>query len=134
MDRAPPRAYDSRALHQASSQPVPTRLSDHERPTGAHRAVLAFAWGIWCTGFYSLMLLSFVLQPIQDELGLTEANLATLTAVGVGMTGVGGLFFGWMSDRLGRRLSMTVSIAAFSLGNAACALAPGGGWLLAARA
>ena len=112
----------------------PARLSDHERPVGAHRSILAFAWGIWCTGFYSLMLLSFVLQPIQDELGLSEGDLATLTAVGVGMTGVGGLFFGWMSDRLGRRLSMTVSIAAFSLGNAACAFAPGAGWLLAARA
>lgn len=112
----------------------PARLSDHERPVGAHRSILAFAWGIWCTGFYSLMLLSFVLQPIQDELGLSEGDLATLTAVGVGMTGVGGLFFGWMSDRLGRRLSMAVSIAAFSLGNAACALAPGAGWLLAARA
>jgi MFS family permease len=114
--------------------PQPARLSDHERPVGAHRSILAFAWGIWCTGFYSLMLLSFVLQPIQDELGLSEGDLATLTAVGVGMTGVGGLFFGWMSDRLGRRLSMAVSIAAFSLGNAACAFAPGAGWLLAARA
>ena len=126
------RRRDARQEHE-----VPQRqdgkchsLAHHARPTGAHRAVLAFAWGIWCTGFYSLMLLSFVLQPIQDELGLSEANLATLTAVGVGMTGVGGLFFGWMSDRLGRRLSMMVSIAAFSLGNAACALAPGG---LAAR-
>ena len=50
------------------------------------------------------------------------------------MTGVGGLLFGWMSDRLGRRASMALSIAAFSLGNAACAFAPGFGWLLAARA
>jgi MFS family permease len=120
-------------LHTVS-QPAPARLSDHERPVAAHRAILAFAWGIWCSGFYSLMLLSFVLQPIQDELGLSEADLATLTAVGVGMTGVGGLLFGWMSDRLGRRLSMAVSIAAFSLGNAATAFAPGAGWLLAARA
>ncbi|HEY0511591.1 MAG TPA: MFS transporter [Thermoanaerobaculia bacterium] len=114
--------------------PQSSRLSDHQRPIAAHRSILAFAWGIWCTGFYSLMLLSFVLQPIQDALGLSEGDLATLTAVGVGMTGVGGLLFGWMSDRLGRRLSMTVSIAAFSLGNAACAFAPGAGWLLAARA
>jgi MFS family permease len=113
---------------------VPQRLSELERPVAAHREILAFAWGIWCTGFYSLMLLSFVLQPIQDELRLSEGDLATLTAVGVGMTGVGGLFFGWMSDRLGRRASMAVSIAAFSLGNAACALAPSAGWLLAARA
>lgn len=75
-----------------------------------------------------------MLPQIQGELGATEADLATLTAVGVGMTGVGGLLFGWMSDRLGRRASMALSIAAFSLGNAACAFAPGFGWLLAARA
>lgn len=113
---------------------APTRLSDHDRPVAAHRWILAAAWGIWCTGFYSLTLLSFLLPPIQAELGLADADLATLTAVGVGMTGVGGLLFGWMSDRLGRRASMAISIAAFSLGNAACALAPGFGWLLAARA
>jgi MFS family permease len=100
----------------------------------AHRWILAFVWGTWTTGFYSLMLLSFLLQPIQDAFHLSEQSLATLTAVGIGMTGVGGLLFGWMSDRLGRRASLTVAIAAFSLGNAACGLAPGPGWLLAARA
>jgi MFS family permease len=115
-------------------QPAPARLSDHDRPVAAHRWILAAAWGIWCTGFYSLTLLSFLLPPIQAELGASEGNLATLTAVGVGMTGVGGLLFGWMSDRLGRRASMALSIAAFSLGNLACAFAPGFGWLLAARA
>ena len=46
----------------------PARLSDRaSRPRRTAR-ILAFAWGAWCTGFYSLMLLSFVLQPIQDEL------------------------------------------------------------------
>jgi MFS family permease len=110
------------------------RLSDHERPVRAHRQILALAWGAWCTGFYSLMLLSFVLQPIQDTFGLSEGDLARLTAVGVGMSGVGGLLFGWMSDRLGRRASLAVSIAAFSLGNAGCGLASSFGWLLAARA
>jgi nitrate/nitrite transporter NarK len=78
---------------------APARLSDHVRPTAAHRRILVFAWGAWCTGFYSLMLLSFVLKAIQDELGLSKDALAPLTAVGVGMTGVGGLLFGWMSDR-----------------------------------
>jgi MFS family permease len=95
--------------------------------------VLAFAWGAWCAGFYSLMLLSFVLQPVQDELGLSEQGLAWLTAVGVGATGAGGLLFGWMSDRLGRRLSLVVAIAAFCLGNALCGLAPGAGTLFLAR-
>ena len=50
---------------QTLSQPA--RLSDHERPVGAHRWILAFAWGAWATGFYSLMLLSFLLQAIQTS-------------------------------------------------------------------
>jgi len=112
----------------------PARLSDHQRPTPAHRRILALAWGAWCTGFYSLTLLSFVLQPIQDAFGLTETDLARLTAVGVGMTGVGGLLFGWMSDRRGRRASIAVSIAAYSLGNVGCALAGGPLALILARA
>jgi len=113
---------------------APARLSDHERPTRVHRRILAFAWAAWCTGFYSLMLLSFLLKPIQDELGLAKGDLTPLTAVGVGMTGVGGLLFGWMSDRLGRRLSMAVSIAAFSIGNALCGLSSDLGMLILARA
>ena len=119
---------------QTLPQPAPARLSDHERPVNRHRWILAFAWGAWCTGFYSLMLLSFLLQPIQDTFGLSETNLAWLTGIGIGMSGVGGLLFGWMSDRFGRRTALVVSIAAFSLGNAACAAATGLSGLLAARA
>jgi MFS family permease len=113
---------------------TPFRLSDHDRLVRAHRHILALAWGAWCAGFYSLTLLSFVLPPIQNAFALSEGDLANLTAIGVGMSGVGGLLFGWMSDRLGRRLSLAVSIAAFSLGNLGCGAAPGFGWLLAARA
>jgi len=119
---------------QPVPQPALSRLSDHERPVGMHRWILGFAWGAWCTGFYSLTLLSFLLQPIQNAFGLSETDLAWLTGIGIGMSGVGGLLFGWMSDRFGRRASLAVSIAAFSLGNAACAVATGFSGLLAARA
>jgi MFS family permease len=115
-------------------EPAPLRLSLHERPVAAHARILALAWGAWASGFYSLMLLSFLLQPLQDAFALSEGELARLTAVGVGMSGVGGLLFGWMSDRLGRRASLGVAIAAFGAGNALCGLAPGAGWLLAGRA
>jgi len=104
------------------------------REEAAPRRVLLFAWGAWFAGFYSLMLLSFLLQPVQEDLRLDEDSLAVLTGVGVGFTGAGGFLFGWMSDRLGRRFSLFLAIASFSLGNAACAAAPGAGWLLAARA
>ncbi|HVR97437.1 MAG TPA: MFS transporter [Thermoanaerobaculia bacterium] len=117
-----------------SSSSAPARLSLHQRPGGTHRRILGLAWGAWCTGFYSLMLLSFLLPQIQTEFALSEAGLARLTAVGVGMSGVGGLLFGWMSDRMGRRASLAASVAAFSLGNAACGLAGSEEWLILARA
>ncbi len=109
-------------------------LSQHQRPVAAHARILALAWATWTAGFYSLMVLTFLLQPIQDAFSLSETGLARLTAVAVGMSGVGGLLFGWMSDRLGRRLSLAVAIAAFGVGNAACGLAASPAWLAAARA
>lgn len=118
----------------ATAEPAPARLSLHTRPVAAHGRILALAWGAWASGFFSLMLLSFVLQPLQDAFGLSEAGLARLTAVGVGMTGAGGLLFGWLSDRLGRRASLGFAIAAFGLGNALCGLAPSAAWLLVGRA
>jgi len=80
------------------------------------------------------MLFSFVLQPLKEAFHLLEGQLAVLTAVAIGATGVGGLLFGWMSDRLGRRTSLAVAIAAFSVGNAVCGLAPGVIWLVIGRA
>jgi MFS family permease len=118
----------------ATAEPAPARLSLHTRPVAAHGRILALAWGAWASGFFSLMLLSFVLQPLQDAFGLSEAGLARLTAIGVGMTGAGGLLFGWLSDRLGRRASLGFAIAAFGLGNALCGLAPSAAWLLVGRA
>ena len=117
-----------------AAEPAPARLSLHARPVAAHGRILALAWGAWASGFFSLMLLSFVLQPLQDAFGLSEAGLARLTAIGVGMTGAGGLLFGWLSDRLGRRASLGFAIAAFGLGNALCGLAPSAAWLLVGRA
>ena len=94
-----------------AAEPAPSRLSLHLRPVAAHRRILALAWGAWAAGFYSLMLLSFLLQPVQDAFGLSEAGLARLTAVAVGMSGAGGLLFGWMSDRVGRRASLGAASA-----------------------
>jgi MFS family permease len=111
-----------------------TLLNESTRPTRAHRAILLFAWSAWCFGFYSLMLLSFVLAPIRTAFAPGESQLAWLTGVAIGMTGVGGLLFGWLADRMGRRASILIAMITFAAGNVACALAPGVVALAAARA
>ncbi len=80
------------------------------------------------------MLLSFLLPAIQADLGIPDSALAALTGIGVGMSGVGGFLFGWISDRWGRRASLALAIGAFSLGNLACALAGDGSLLFLGRA
>ena len=111
-----------------------TLLNEAPRPTRVHYAILVFAWCAWCFGFYSLTLLSFVLAPIRAAFAPSETQLAWLTGIAIGMTGVGGLFFGWLADRVGRRASTIIAMITFAAGNAACALAPGLDSLAAARA
>ncbi|MDP9121839.1 MAG: MFS transporter [Acidobacteriota bacterium] len=112
----------------------PARLSDHQRPVAAHRRILALAWGAWCTGFYSLTLLSFLLPQLRAAFRMGDHGLAVLTAVGVGMSGVGGVLFGLLADRIGRRASLAWAVACFCLGNVICGLAPLAAWLLVGRA
>jgi len=112
----------------------PGRLNEHALPGPAHRRVLLLAWGAWFTGFYTLMLLSFLLPQVQAEFKLSERGLAWMTGIAVGASGAGGFLFGWMSDRWGRRASLGLAIAAFSTGNLLAAASPSALALICARA
>jgi MFS family permease len=108
-------------------------LHESPRPTARHWQILLFAWLVWLTGFASLMLMSFVLEPVKRDFGPSELALAWLTGLAIGATGVGGFVFGALADRAGRRPSMALAVVAFVAGNVASALAPGLGALAAAR-
>jgi len=109
-------------------------LNQSPHLTREHRAILLFAWGAWCAGFFSLMLLTFLLEPVKNAFGPSEVGLAWLTGIAIGATGVGGFLFGWLSDQLGRRASLRLAIVTFGVGNLLSALAPGFAALAAARA
>ena len=104
-----------------------------ERPTAQHWLILVFAWLVWMTGFASLMLMSFLLSPVQREFGLSEIELGWLTGLAIGATGVGGFLFGALADRAGRRTSMALAVLAYAGGNLVAALAPSLPALVAAR-
>jgi MFS family permease len=95
-----------------------------DRLTAQHWRILAFAWLVWLTGFASLMLMSFVLEPVKLAFGPSELELAWLTGLAIGATGVGGFVFGALADRAGRRTSMAIAVLAFVAGNVASAAAP----------
>jgi MFS family permease len=74
---------------------------------------------------FDLLILGFMLRVISADLHLTLAEGASLvTATLVGAV-LGGLFFGMLSDRLGRVRVLTWTIVLFAVFTGMCALAQG---------
>jgi MFS family permease len=79
----------------------------------------------WTFDFYDLMLISFLLIPIGRDLHLTMPEEALILGVALGASGIGGILFGYLSDRCGRKQVMTWTIGLYSLGTVLCAFAQG---------
>ena len=87
----------------------------------------------WTFDFYDLVLFSFVLIPIGRDLKLSDRQEALLLGAALGASGIGGILFGYLSDRYGRKRVMTWTIGLYSLGTALTALSSGPLSLLAFR-
>lgn len=103
----------------------PRFLNEHDRPTSKHYVILAMSWAGWLFDFYDLMLFSFLLIPIQKTLALGDASLSLLLGASLAATAVGGILFGWLADRVGRKTALSWTILVYSLGTFACGFATG---------
>ncbi len=83
----------------------------------------------WMFDFYDLVLFSFLLVPIGKDLGLSAVQETTLLGVALGGSGIGGIIFGYLSDRFGRRQVMTWTILVYSVGTGLTAFS-GGFWTI----
>jgi MFS family permease len=79
----------------------------------------------WTFDFYDLILFSFLLIPMGRDLKLSETEEGLLLGVALGASGVGGILFGYLSDRYGRKRVMTWTIGLYSVGTALTALSTG---------
>ena len=79
----------------------------------------------WAFDFYDLILFSFLLTPIARDLALSEPARQTLLGIALGASGVGGMVFGHLADRYGRRSVMVWTILIYSAGTALTAAAMG---------
>ena len=96
------------------------------------KAMVAAISGYAMDGF-DLLILGFMLPAISVSLALTTSqagSLVTWTLIGAVL---GGIFFGHLSDRLGRIRVLTFTILMFSVFTGLCAVAQGYWDLLAYR-
>jgi len=102
--------------------------------TGYHWLVIAAAWLGWGFDVFDALLFNFVAPNCVPTLlglplGSPEARQATALWTGVLSSillvgwAVGGVAFGWVADRLGRKRALMLTIAMYALGTASCAFA-----------
>src|SRR5262245_17818383 len=115
------------------AEPLTPLLNEHATPSRRHYAILALSWAGWLFDFYDLVLFSFLLVPIRGDLGLTETQLSLVLGASLAATAAGGVLFGWLADRFGRKPILSVTILTYSLGTLLCGAAPGLGALLLFR-
>ncbi|WP_298255695.1 MFS transporter [Bradyrhizobium sp.] len=102
-----------------SIESVPTTIDSN-----AWKALLGSAIGYAMDGF-DLLILGFMLRTIAKDLGLSQAQSASLvTATLIGAV-LGGIGFGVLSDRLGRVRILTWTIVLFAVFTGLCAFARG---------
>jgi len=96
----------------------------HEASREARRALVAASFG-WMLDSFDVMLYAMVLAALTSDLGMTKATAGLLGSLTLIASAVGGLVFGVVADRLGRRKALMASILIYSVFTAACGLATG---------
>jgi MFS family permease len=112
--------------------------------TGYQWAVVFAAWLGWGFDIIDALLFNYVAENcvptlLDLELRSPEAVAATklwtgiLTSVLLVGWAVGGIFFGWLADKIGRTRTLLLTIVLYSVGTAACAFAPNIWFLVVCR-
>jgi MFS family permease len=90
--------------------------------TAQKRALLTTSLG-WMLDSMDMMLFSFVLVDLQRDLHMSAATSGLLMSLSLISAAIGGVFFGWLADKLGRTHALIVSMLIYSIFTACCGLA-----------
>jgi len=109
----------------------PLQLIRQAKP-GQRRTLLAAAMG-WALDAFDAMLYSLVLAMLMRDLGMSKATAGSLGTLTLLASGIGGVLFGILADRIGRKQALMASILTYSVCSFASGLATSIAMLALAR-
>ncbi|HUA16961.1 MAG TPA: MFS transporter [Verrucomicrobiae bacterium] len=89
---------------------------------GQRRTLLAAALG-WSLDAFDTMLYALVLALLMRDLGMSKTVAGSLGTITLLASGIGGVLFGFVADRIGRKQALMGSIATYSICSFASGLA-----------
>jgi MFS family permease len=99
---------------------------------GQRRTLLAAAMG-WALDAFDAMLYSLVLALLMRDLSMSKTVAGTLGTLTLLASGIGGVLFGFLADRIGRKQALMASILTYSVCSFASGLATSVRMLAVAR-
>lgn len=110
----------------ATAEPYPAKplgLTWWRQASPDARQALAAGMLGWMLDAFDVMLFALVLPAVTTDLGLSKAEGGLLGSVTLIAGAAGGVGFGWIADRFGRRRALMWSVALYSIFTATCGLA-----------
>lgn len=104
----------------------------HQATPGQRRTLLAAAMG-WALDAFDAMLYSLVLAMLMRDLGMSKTTAGSLGTLTLLASGIGGVLFGFLADRIGRKQALMASILTYSVCSFASGLATSIAMLAVAR-
>jgi MFS family permease len=102
----------------------PSQTRSSERLTRPQFSAWLTAFAGWLFDYYEIALMTFLVVPISAEFDLTKTQSALLLSLQLLGIAVGGVIFGYLGDRVGRRRVLMITILMFGFFTLTRAFAP----------
>ena len=110
-------------MDELESPPMSSAPATLSSITPAQRRTLIAAALGWALDAFDVMLYVMVLTHIMRDLGMTKGTAGLLNTLTLLASGIGGVLFGFIADRLGRKRALMLSILTYSVFSFASGLA-----------